>query len=180
MAEKPERGSNPPPRVEDAAITARFCDAIWLEDGLSEQTRQAYRSDLDGLGQWLQGQPGTPLLTAAQRSDLLAWLSSGLASGIKASTAARRLSGIRRFYRYLLRERLVSHDPTLRIDSPKLTRPLPDTLTEAEVDALLAEPDPDVLIELRDKAMLEILYGCGLRVTELTSLRLDQVNLRQG
>ncbi|AFP29883.1 site-specific tyrosine recombinase XerD [Marinobacter sp. BSs20148] len=166
--------------AEDNAIIARFCDAIWLEDGLSEKTREAYRSDLGGLAQWLQGQPGTPFLIAAQRGDLLAWLSSGLADGVKASTAARRLSGIRRFYRYLLREGLIQEDPTLRIDSPKLTRPLPDTLTEAEVDALLTEPDPEVPIELRDKAMLEILYGCGLRVTELTSLRLDQVNLRQG
>ena len=83
--------------AEDEAIIARFCDAIWLEDGLSEKTREAYRSDLGGLAQWLQSQPGTPLLTAAQRSNLLTWLSVALASGVKASTAARRLSGIRRF-----------------------------------------------------------------------------------
>lgn len=180
MPAKSERVDSQPPGADNNAIITRFCDAIWLEDGLSEKTRQAYRSDLGGLAQWLLAQPGAPLLATARRSDLLAWLSGGLAGGLKASTAARKLSGVRRFYRFLLREGLISQDPTLRIDSPRLTRPLPDTLTEAEVDALLAEPDPEVPLELRDKAMLEILYGCGLRVTELTSLRVDQVNLRQG
>ncbi|HTN33786.1 MAG TPA: site-specific tyrosine recombinase XerD, partial [Marinobacter sp.] len=123
---------------------------------------------------------GRPVLTAASRTNILGWMSSGLATGIKASTAARRLSGLRRFYRFLLREGVIAEDPTLRIDSPGLPRRLPDSLTEDEVSTLLAEPDPEVPIELRDKAMLEILYGCGLRVSELTSLQVDQVNLRQG
>jgi integrase/recombinase XerD len=144
------------------------------------QTRQAYASDLARLAEWLAEQPGGPGLRAAKRTDLLAWLSRGLADGIKTSTAARRLSGVRRFYRFLLRERVVAEDPTLRIDSPRLPRRLPDTLTEQDVEALLTEPDPEVALELRDKAMLEILYGCGLRVSELTGLRVDQVNLRQG
>ncbi|MBW7472768.1 site-specific tyrosine recombinase XerD [Marinobacter sp. M216] len=161
-------------------MITRFTDAIWLEDGLGEKTRQAYRSDLARLASWLEEQPGQPLLQAARRTDLLAWMSRGLAEGVKASTAARRLSGMRRFFRFLLREGLIAEDPTLRIDSPRLPRRLPDSLTEEEVDSLLAEPDPEVPIELRDKAMLEILYGCGLRVTELTCLRVDQVNLRQG
>ncbi|MGO1461202.1 MAG: site-specific tyrosine recombinase XerD [Marinobacter sp.] len=167
-------------RAEDESVIARFVDAVWLEDGLSEQTRQAYRSDLQRLAEWLESQPGRPLIVETRRADLLAWMASGLAQGVKTSTAARRLSGMRRFFRYLLRERLVSEDPTLRIDSPKLSRRLPDSLTEEEVDALLAEPDPGLPIEQRDKAMLEILYGCGLRVSELTGLRVDQVNLRQG
>ncbi|MDO6823941.1 site-specific tyrosine recombinase XerD [Marinobacter sp. 1_MG-2023] len=167
-------------RPEDEAVIVRFVDAVWLEDGLGEKTRQAYCSDLQRLVVWLEGQPGQPLLTEVRRTDLLAWMANGLAEGIKTSTAARRLSGIRRFYRFLLRERLVAEDPTLRIDSPRLPRRLPDSLTEEEVDALLAEPDPDLPIEQRDKAMLEILYGCGLRVSELTGLRVDQVNLRQG
>lgn len=167
-------------RPEDEAIITRFADAIWLEDGLGEKTRQAYRSDLARLADWLEGQPGRPLLMAANRTHLLAWMSSGLAQGVKTSTAARRLSGMRRFYRYLLREGLIAEDPTLRIDSPRLPRRLPDSLTEADVEALLAEPDPELPIELRDKAMMEILYGCGLRVSELTGLRVDQVNLRQG
>ncbi|WP_417517153.1 site-specific tyrosine recombinase XerD [Marinobacter sp.] len=167
-------------RPEDEAVIVRFVDAVWLEDGLGEKTRQAYRSDLQRLVAWLENQPGRPLLTEARRTDLLAWMANGLAEGIKTSTAARRLSGIRRFYRFLLRERLIAEDPTLRIDSPRLPRRLPDSLTEEEVDALLAEPDPGLPIEQRDKAMLEILYGCGLRVSELTGLRVDQVNLRQG
>lgn len=167
-------------RPEDEALVARFSDAIWLEDGLGEKTRQAYCNDLSRLADWLYEQPGSPLLVSAQRTDLLAWMSRGLAEGLKTSTAARRLSGLRRFYRFLLREGLIDEDPTLRIDSPRTMRKLPDSLTEEEVEALLTEPDPEVPIELRDKAMMEVLYGCGLRVSELTGLRVDQVNLRQG
>ncbi|OJT01128.1 site-specific tyrosine recombinase XerD [Marinobacter nauticus] len=168
------------PRPDDEQLITRFSDAIWLEDGLGEKTRQAYASDLFRLADWLQTQPGNPALRDARRTDLLAWMSRGLADGLKTSTAARRLSGIRRFYRFLLREGLIAEDPTLRIDSPRLPRRLPDTLTEDDVDALLTEPDPQEPIELRDRAMLEILYGCGLRVSELTGLTVDQVNLRQG
>jgi len=167
-------------RQEDDVVIDRFIDAVWLEDGLGANTRQAYRSDLQRLAVWAKGQPGEPLLAEIRRADLLAWMANGLAEGIKTSTAARRLSGARRFYRFLLRERLIAEDPTLRIDSPRLPRRLPDSLTEEEVDALLAEPDPGLPIEQRDKAMLEILYGCGLRVSELTGLRVDQVNVRQG
>ncbi|MDO3722969.1 site-specific tyrosine recombinase XerD [Marinobacter sp. chi1] len=167
-------------RPDDEAVVARFTDALWLEDGLGEKTRSAYQSDLARFAQWLDMRPGQPLLLDAKRSDVLAWVSQGLVEGVKASTAARRLSGLRRFYRFLLREGGISEDPTLRIESPRLPRRLPDALTEEEVDALLTEPDPDVPIELRDKAMLEVLYGCGLRVSELTGLMVDQVNLRQG
>jgi len=167
-------------RAEDESLIVAFADAIWLEDGLGAKTRMAYASDLSGLSLWLQQQHGAPGLRSAARTDLLAWMSQGMANGLKASTAARRLSGIRRFYRYLLREGLIAEDPTLRIDSPRLPRRLPDTLTESDVERLLAEPDPELPLELRDRAMLEILYGCGLRVTELTGLAVDQVNLRQG
>jgi integrase/recombinase XerD len=167
-------------RAPDAAIVERFCDAIWLEDGLGDKTREAYRSDLERLAAWLTRQPGQPLLTDVRRGDLLGWISSGLADGFKSSTAARRLSGLRRFYRYLLREGLVTEDPTLRIDSPRLPQKLPDSLSEDDVEHLLMEPDPELPIELRDKAMMEILYGCGLRVSELVALTVDEVNLRQG
>ncbi|NVD34641.1 site-specific tyrosine recombinase XerD [Marinobacter lutaoensis] len=167
-------------RTQDEAVVRRFTDALWLEEGLGERTREAYRSDLKRLSRWLAQRPGAPLLTAVRRSDLLAWLSAGLAEGVKTSTAARRLSGLRRFYRYLLREGVIDEDPTLQIDSPRLPRRLPDTLTEEDVESLLDAPDPETALELRDKAMLEILYGCGLRVSELTSLRVDQVNVRQG
>lgn len=167
-------------RPDDEALIERFTDAIWLEDGLGEKTRAAYRSDLERLSRWLAERPGKLDLRSASRTDLLGWISAGLAEGSKTSTAARRLSGVRRFYRYLLREGLIGEDPTLRIDSPRLPRRLPDSLSEDDVEALLQAPDPEVPIELRDKAMLEILYGCGLRVSELVNLRVDQVNLRQG
>lgn len=168
------------PGLEDDQLIERFSESVWLEDGLGEKTREAYANDLRRLAEWLCQQPGSPTLAQAQRLNLLAWMSQGLSDGLKATTAARRLSGIRRFYRFLLREGLIEVDPTLRIDGPKLPRRLPDTLTEADVEALLAEPDPEVPVEQRDRAMLEILYGCGLRVSELTGLMVDQVNLRQG
>lgn len=174
------RFTRKPVRPEDEAVIARFADAIWLEDGLGERTRQAYCSDLERLSHWLAGQVGAPELVSATRSNLLAWVSSGLADGCKPSTASRRLSGLRRFYRYLLREGLVSEDPTLRIDSPRKPSRLPDALSEQDVELLLAEPDPGRPLEHRDRAMLEILYGCGLRVSELVGLRVDQANLRQG
>ena len=167
-------------RSQDESVIVRFTDAIWLEDGLGEKTRQAYRSDLERLAAWLQEQPGKPLLTEVRRTDLLGWIARGLSDGFKTSTAARRLSGLRRFFRYLLREGVIAEDPTLRIDSPRLPRRLPDSLSEDDVENLLSEPDPEVPIELRDKAMMEILYGCGLRVSELVALTVDEVNLRQG
>ncbi|MDI9246141.1 site-specific tyrosine recombinase XerD [Marinobacter sp. CHS3-4] len=175
-----KRRTKQPLRPDDEALIERFCDAVWLEDGLGEKTRQAYRSDLERLAAWLVSQPTKPRLTEVNRSHLLGWISSGLSSGFKTSTAARRLSGLRRFYRYLLREKLITEDPTLRIDSPRLPQKLPDSLSEEDVENLLSEPDPDVPIELRDKAMMEILYGCGLRVSELVALTVDEVNLRQG
>ncbi|WP_242634264.1 site-specific tyrosine recombinase XerD [Marinobacter salicampi] len=168
------------PCPDDQQLIVRFLDALWLEDGLGEKTRSAYRSDLVQLSRWLGEKPLSPRLISVTRGDLLDWISQGLMEGRKTSTAARRLSGVRRFYRYLLREGLIVEDPTLRIDSPRLVRRLPDSLSEQDVEALLREPDTDVPLELRDRAMLEILYGCGLRVTELVSLRVDQVNMRQG
>lgn len=171
-------------RDEDERLIQRFLDAIWLEDGLGEKTRAAYGSDLCKLSQWLSARPHQPVLQEAARDDLLGWISAAFVEGRKNATAARRLSGLRRFYRYLLREQLIREDPTLRIESPRLSRRLPDSLSEGDVEALLDEPLGDRLqderLELRDRAMMEILYGCGLRVSELVSLRVDQVNLRQG
>ncbi|WP_203142509.1 site-specific tyrosine recombinase XerD [Marinobacter mangrovi] len=167
-------------REENQALMRRFNDALWLEFGLGERTREAYLGDLTRLSLWLDQQPDQPLLRDASRINLLAWISEGMAAGTRASTAARRLSGLRRFYRFLLREGIIAEDPTLRIDSPNQPKRLPDTLSEQDVEQLLAEPDPTVPIELRDRAMLEILYGCGLRVSELVNLAVDQVNLRQG
>ncbi len=167
------------PKVEqDTLLIDRFCDALWLERGLSENTLSAYRSDLNSLARWLRGQ-GVELLSAA-RSDLLRYLQQRVEGGCKPRSSARLLSSMRRFYRYLLRESLLSEDPSARIDAPKLGRPLPKTLTEEEVERLLAAPDTSIPMGLRDRAMLELLYASGLRVSELVALQLSQLNAQQG
>ncbi|QKE64302.1 site-specific tyrosine recombinase XerD [Aquipseudomonas campi] len=164
--------------VLDHPLLDRFLDALWLEKGLSVHTRDAYRSDLGLFHAWLQ-ERGLEL-PGAGRDIILDHLAWRLAEGYKARSTARFLSGVRGFYRYLLREGLISEDPTLQIDLPQLGRPLPKSLSEADVEALLAAPELDDPLGLRDRAMLEVLYACGLRVTELISLTLEQVNLRQG
>ncbi len=164
--------------VLDHPLLDRFLDALWLEKGLSVHTRDAYRSDLGLFHAWLQ-ERGLEL-PGAGRDIILDHLAWRLAEGYKARSTARFLSGVRSFYRYLLREGLISEDPTLQIDLPQLGRPLPKSLSEADVEALLAAPELDDPIGLRDRAMLEVLYACGLRVSELISLTLEQVNLRQG
>ncbi len=155
-----------------------FLDNLWLEKGLSDNTRESYSSDLALFNGWLQVR-GVPLLQAGREiiSDYLAWR---VAQGYKARSTSRFLSAARGFYRYLLRERRIAEDPTLRIALPRQGRPLPKSLSEQEVEALLAAPDLATPLGLRDRAMLEVLYACGLRVTELVSLTLEQLSLRQG
>ncbi|MBC2657630.1 site-specific tyrosine recombinase XerD [Pseudomonas sp. MSSRFD41] len=162
----------------DHPLIDRFLDALWLEKGLSDNTRGAYRSDLALFNGWLQEQ-GVELPRAGRELilDHLAWR---VEQAYKPRSTARFLSGLRGFYRYLLREKLIEVDPTLQVDMPQLGRPLPKSLSEADVEALLAAPDLGEAIGQRDRAMLEVLYACGLRVTELVSLTLEQVNLRQG
>ncbi len=162
----------------DHPLIDQFLDALWLEKGLSDNTRASYRSDLMLFNGWLQ-EYGVALPEAGRELllDHLAWR---LEQGYKPRSTARFLSGARGFYRYLLREKLIGVDPTLLVDMPQLGRPLPKSLSEADVEALLRAPDLGEPIGERDRAMLEVLYACGLRVTELVSLTLDQVNLRQG
>jgi len=162
----------------DHPLIDRFVEALWLEKGLSAHTRAAYRSDLALFNGWLQARDVQ--LADAGRELILGHLAWRLNDGYKARSTARLLSGLRGFYRFLLREQLISHDPTLQVDMPQLGRPLPKSLSEADVEALLAAPELDDPIGLRDRAMLEVLYACGLRVTELIGLTLEQVNLRQG
>ncbi|MDH4581126.1 site-specific tyrosine recombinase XerD [Pseudomonas sp. BN415] len=162
----------------DHLLIDRFLDALWLEKGLSEHTRSAYRSDLAHFNGWLD-ERGLAL-DKAGRDLILDHLAWRLEQGYKARSTARFLSGLRGFYRFLLRENLILEDPTLQIDLPQLGRPLPKSLSEADVEALLEAPELEDPIGLRDRAMLEVLYACGLRVTELVSLTLEQVNLRQG
>src|SRR5690606_34058740 len=131
--------------------------------------------DLWQLGEWLAKQSqGVRSLREATQPDLLAFLASRVSSLAKASTTSRELSSIKRFYRFLLRQGRIRIDPSLNIDSPRLPRYLPDSLTEAEVEALLSAPDVTQPLGLRDRAMLEILYATGLRVSELVSLKLAQ------
>ena len=162
----------------DNPLIDRFLDALWLEKGLSDNTRDAYRSDLALFNGWLQERDLE--LASAGRELILDHLAWRLEQGYKPRSTARFLSGARGFYRYLLREKLIAVDPTLQVDMPQLGRPLPKSLSEADVEALLAAPDLGEAIGQRDRAMLEVLYACGLRVTELISLTLEQVNLRQG
>jgi len=162
----------------DHPLIERFIEALWLEKGLSAHTQSAYRSDLALLNGWLQAR-GVELQSVG-REVLLDHLAWRMNEGYKARSTARLISGMRGFYRFLLREGVIDTDPTLQVDMPQLGRPLPKSLSEADVEALLAAPDLDDPIGLRDRAMLEVLYACGLRVSELIGLTLEQVNLRQG
>jgi len=153
----------------------RFLDALWLEAGLSHNTSSAYRSDLEALSAWLKASPAT-----ASREQLQAYLKKCVDNGARPRSTARLLSSLRRFYQYLLREEKITDDPTAQLESPKLGRPLPKSLTEEQVEKLLQAPDAETALGLRDRAMLETLYATGLRVSELVGLTLQQANLQAG
>ncbi|MEX0943347.1 MAG: site-specific tyrosine recombinase XerD [Pseudomonadales bacterium] len=162
----------------DQSIIEHFLDTLWLEKGLSANTIDSYRRDLTTFSTWLASRDKE--LSRARREDLLGYLADRMGAGIKARSTARALSCLRSLYRYLLRENRINEDPTLRIENPKVGRPLPDTLTESDVEKLLAAPDTTTPIGVRDRTMLEVLYASGLRVSELVSLTLTDVNMRQG
>jgi integrase/recombinase XerD len=155
-----------------------FLDSLWLESGLSDNTVEAYRRDLMAFAEWLTQSEID--LVAASKQDIQRYQSLRMRQGRKVRSEARLLSSLRRFYRYLVREMLREDDPTAQIESPRLGRPLPDSLTESEVEALLRQPNTHDPIGLRDRCMLEVLYASGLRVSELVSLTIEHVNLRQG
>lgn len=161
------------------ALIDRFCDHLWLEDGLAKLTLAAYRRDLTAFGHWLERERNQAL-NAAASGDVEAWLAWRFARHARPRSAARYTSTLKRFYRYLLRENLIAADPTLNLDSPKLPRALPKTLTEADVERLLDSADTSTSLGLRDRAMLETLYATGLRVSELVGLTLTAVNLNDG
>ena len=157
----------------------RFCDTLWLEDGLSRHTIDSYRSDLRLFGQWLATSRSKPLV-AADHGDIQAYLGHRFSRKTRASSAARLLSSLKRFYRFLVRSSEIAADPTLKIEAPKLPRGLPKTITEADVEALLHAPDVEKPVGLRDRAMLEVLYASGLRVSELVTLTAAQVSHDMG
>jgi integrase/recombinase XerD len=160
------------------SLIDRFLDAIWMERGLSENTLGAYRADLLALTQRLEHR-GVELMRAS-RADILDYIAWRVEGGAKPRSTARQLSSFRRFYRYLLREGVIGQDPTVDIAMPKIGRALPQSLTEDEVEALLAAPNVTEPLGHRDRAMLEVLYATGVRVSELINLRMTQLNLNQG
>ena len=157
----------------------RYIDAMWMEKGLSDNSLSSYRRDLRQFHEWLEKNRESSIIRA-DKPSLQAYLGARLQQGQSPRSTARFMSCARGFYHYLLREGRITVDPTLDVDSPKLGRPLPKSLSEAEVDRLLEAPDLDIALEFRDRTMLELLYACGLRVTELTSLQLGQVSVNQG
>ncbi len=154
-----------------------FIDAIWLEEGLSKNTLDAYRRDLSLYGQWLAEQGRT--IDSTAEADLNGYFSAKHAA-TKATTANRRLTVFKRYFRWALRERLINADPTLRLQAAKQPLRVPKTLTEAQVEALLEAPDVGTPLGLRDRAMLEVIYASGLRVSELVTLRTFHVSMNEG
>ena len=160
-----------------SVVSEQFLDAVWLESGLSGNTLNAYRTDLAAFEAWLGKKSLT--LEAASRAEVLGYLAANVRQGLSPRSSARRLSTLRRFYRYLLREGLIQDDPTSDVRSPSLGRPLPKAVTEASVEKLLAAP-PNTTLGVRDRAMLETMYASGLRVSELVALALNELDLTTG
>ena len=159
-------------------LVDRFLDAIWMERGLSQNTLGAYRADLMTLGRSLAEQDKP--IDLADKADLLAFIAKRVESGAKPRSTARQLSSFRRFFRYIMREGLRDTDPTADIEMPRIGRSLPQTLSEEEVDALLSAPNTDEPLGHRDRAMLELLYATGLRVSELINIQQSQINFNEG
>ena len=157
----------------------RYLDALWMEKGLSDNTLSSYRRDLAQFNTWLQLTEGSSIIQAT-RASLQGYLGARLQQGMSPRSSARFLSCVRGFFHYQLREGKLEVDPTLDVDSPRLGRPLPKALSEVEVERLLQAPDADIALEMRDRTMLELLYACGLRVTELTSMQVGQLSMNQG
>jgi integrase/recombinase XerD len=174
LPERPDRILTQPA----ANLVERFLDAVWAERGLSRNSLAAYRYDLQHLARYLAGRGAT--LTAARREDLLRFLADAMQAGRSPRSLSRRLSVCRQFYRWALREGLVADDPSLQIENPRIGRGLPRALSEQHVSDLLSAPDASDAVGLRDRAMLEVMYATGLRVSELVTLELSQVNLNQG
>ncbi len=163
---------------QDLARIEQFLDALWLERNLAENSLSAYRRDLSMVVEWLHHR-GLSLSTA-QSGDLQTLLAERVEGGYKATSTARMLSAVRRLFQHLYREKIRDDDPSALLASPKLPQRLPKDLSEAQVERLLQAPTVEEPIELRDKAMLEVLYATGLRVSELVGLTMSDVSLRQG
>ena len=168
----------PPLRAEDEAAIDRFLDALWAEQGLAKQSLASYRRDLQALARWLDGRGGG--LARTDRAALFDYLAWSNAQRYSPRSNARLLSALRAFYGWHVRRGERADDPTALLDPPRLPRSLPKALAESQIDALLAAPDIAGAPGLRDRAMLELMYAAGLRVSELVTLPAVALNLRQG
>jgi integrase/recombinase XerD len=168
-----------PPAPAADPLLDEFSDALWLEDGLARNTLDSYRRDLHQVDAWLREKRGSGLL-AATHADLLGYLAHRFEAKARPSSTARLLSSLKRFYQFAVRQGKRVADPTLNIDAPKRSRNLPKTLTEQDVERLLAAPRLETSLGLRDRAMLEVLYASGLRVSELVTLTVAQLSQDMG
>ena len=159
-------------------VIDEFIDHLWLEDGLSKNTLDSYRSDLKNFSSWLNENKKCHLINVSQ-SEIQQYLSYKFPLS-KARSISRTLATLRRLFRFFLREKKINIDPTLQIQTPKIPRSLPKSLSEEEVESLLESPDIKTNSGLRDRAMLELLYACGLRVSELVNILLTEVNVNDG
>jgi len=162
----------------DRQILDAFIDNIWIEKGLSQNTLDSYRSDLEQFSKWLKKNNLNYIKTS--KKEILSYLSFLFQKGLGSKTVARKLSSLKSFFRYLVFKSIIPNDPSSEVETPKLLKSIPKSISEKEVEALLAAPDEKTDIGLRDKTMIETLYSCGLRISELTNLELLNLNLRQG
>ena len=162
----------------DRLVLDAFIDNIWIEKGLSKNTLESYRSDLEQFSNWLKTKDLSFSKTA--KKDILSYLSFLFKSGLGSKTVARKLSSLKSFFRYLVFKSIIQVDPSNDIETPKLLKSIPKSISEKEIEKLLDAPDEKTDIGLRDKTMIETLYSCGLRISELTNLELLNLNLRQG
>ena len=162
----------------DRQILDAFIDNIWIEKGLSQNTLDSYRSDLEQFSSWLEKNNLSYIKTS--KKEILSYLSFLFQKGLGSKTVARKLSSLKSFFRYLVFKSIIPNDPSSEVETPKLLKSIPKSISEKEVEALLAAPDEKTDIGLRDKTMIETLYSCGLRISELINLQLLNLNLRQG
>jgi integrase/recombinase XerD len=162
----------------DRQILDAFIDNIWIEKGLSQNTLDSYRSDLEQFSSWLKKNKLTYIKTS--KKEILSYLSFLFQKGLGSKTVARKLSSLKSFFRYLVFKSIISIDPSSDVETPKLLKSIPKSISEKEVETLLSAPDAKTDIGLRDKTMIETLYSCGLRISELINLELLNLNLRQG
>ncbi|HTN93994.1 MAG TPA: site-specific tyrosine recombinase XerD [Gallionella sp.] len=166
--------------MSNAELLDEFCDNLWLEDGLSRNTLDSYRRDLSKYAAWLEKQRDASILQTTH-GDIQGYLAQLVVTQkAKPSSTGRNISSLKRLFRYLLRQGRINVDPTLQIDTPKLPRNLPKSLTEQDIEQLLDAPDVETPLGLRDRTMFEVLYATGLRVSELVTLRITQVSLDMG